>query len=68
MADPANNEMSSGNVLGPSVKKWDKIQLHFEEFKAPSGRTSTTDISQKIKGGATILDPTSDLTQNGYTQ
>jgi len=66
MADPANNEMSSGNVLGPSVQPYDKIQLHFEEFQAPRARSSTGAL-KPIKDGATILDPTDDLTSKGYT-
>jgi murein DD-endopeptidase MepM/ murein hydrolase activator NlpD len=67
MADLANNEISSGNVLAKSVPAYDKIQLHFEEFKAPAGRTSTAAIAT-IKQGGTILDPTLDLTTHGYTQ
>jgi murein DD-endopeptidase MepM/ murein hydrolase activator NlpD len=65
MADPANNEMSSGNVLGPSVPVYARIQLHFEEIQAPAGRRSSGGI-KAIKEGATILDPTQDLTANGY--
>jgi murein DD-endopeptidase MepM/ murein hydrolase activator NlpD len=67
MADLANNEKSSGNVLAKSVPAYDKIQLHFEEFNAPAGRTSADAIAV-IKQGGTILDPTFDLTTHGYTQ
>jgi murein DD-endopeptidase MepM/ murein hydrolase activator NlpD len=67
MADLANNESSSGNVIAKSVPSYDKIQLHFEEFNAPAGRTSTSKTAI-IKQGGTILDPTLDLTTHGYTQ
>jgi murein DD-endopeptidase MepM/ murein hydrolase activator NlpD len=65
MADLANGEMSSGNVIANSVPTYDKIQLHFEEFQATSGRSSTDAIAP-IKQGAIILDPTSDLKNHGY--
>jgi murein DD-endopeptidase MepM/ murein hydrolase activator NlpD len=65
MADLANGEGSSGNVIANSVPSYDKIQLHFEEFQAPSGRSSLGAIGP-IKKDAVILDPTSDLTNHGY--
>jgi murein DD-endopeptidase MepM/ murein hydrolase activator NlpD len=65
MADLANNEWSSGNVIAKSVPAYDKIQLHFEEFQAPAGRSSTDAIAP-IKQNAAILDPTLDLTNHGY--
>jgi hypothetical protein len=65
MADLANGEASSGNVLANSVVSYDKIQLHFEEFQAPAGRTSTDAIAT-IKKDGTILNPTSDLVTHGY--
>jgi murein DD-endopeptidase MepM/ murein hydrolase activator NlpD len=67
MADLANNEGSSGNVIAKSVPAYDKIQVHFEEFNAPAGRTSTGPIAS-IKQGGTIIDPTVDLKTHGYTQ
>ena len=65
MADLANGEYSSGNVIAKSVPIYDKIQLHFEEFQAPSGRASTDAIAP-IKKNAVILDPTTDLSSHGY--
>jgi murein DD-endopeptidase MepM/ murein hydrolase activator NlpD len=66
MADPAIRELSSGNVLAEVVGKYDKIQLHFEEFRAPSGRSSQGLISD-IKGlDFQLIDPTKDLSGLGY--
>lgn len=67
MADLTNNEVSSGNVIAKSVPVYDKIQLHFEEFTAPKGRTSTAGIAT-IKAGGSTLDPTVDLVTHGYKQ
>ena len=67
MADLANNEKSSGNVLAAVVGKYDKIQLHFEEFRAPSGRSSRTSINGDIKKtDFDLIDPTSDLKKFRY--
>ena len=66
MADLANGEKSSGNVLAAVVQPYDKIQLHFECFEAPSGRSSAAALSD-IKGGCTLDDPTRRFTQLGYS-
>ena len=66
MADLANGEKSSGNVLASVVQPFDKIQLHIEVFNAPSGRSSTGAI-QPIKNGCTLLDPTPALLSLGYS-
>jgi murein DD-endopeptidase MepM/ murein hydrolase activator NlpD len=61
MADLANNEKSSGNVLATVVGKYDKIQLHFEEFRAPQGRVSGGLIADIKKLDFQLIDPTADL-------
>jgi murein DD-endopeptidase MepM/ murein hydrolase activator NlpD len=66
MADLANGEKSSGNVLAEVVGKYDKIQLHFEEFMAPSGRSSKGLISDIKKLDFKLIDPTGDLLSFGY--
>ena len=65
MADLASGEKSSGNVLSRVVAQYDKIQLHFECFEAPAGRTSTDSLAV-IKQGGILHDPTSSLTALGY--
>ena len=65
LADLANGEKSSGNVLADVVAPYDKIQLHLECFEAPLGRTSTTTLTV-IKDGCTLDDPTARLTALGY--
>lgn len=65
MADLKNTEKSSGNVAACVVAEYDKIQLHFEQFTAPSGRTSTGAIAPLKKDGS-LLNPTSDLKGKGY--
>jgi hypothetical protein len=66
MADLANGEKSSGNVLANVVAPYDKIQLHFEEFTAAVGRRSSTSIAV-LKEGGELKDPTADLKNLGYT-
>jgi murein DD-endopeptidase MepM/ murein hydrolase activator NlpD len=67
MADLANNEKSSGNVLAAVVGKYDKIQLHFEEFLAPAGRHSQASINDDIKKlDSHLVDPTEQLRSLGY--
>jgi len=67
MADLAINEKSSGNVLAAVVGKYDKIQLHFEEFRAPSGRHSSASINDDIKKiDFDLIDPTSELKKFKY--
>ncbi len=58
-------ELSSGNVRAEVVKPYDKIQLHFECFSAPSGRSSTGAIAP-IKKDYRLLDPTKRLTELRY--
>jgi hypothetical protein len=65
LADLANGEKSSGNVLADVVAPYDKIQLHIECFEAPQGRSSTGALSD-IKDGCTLDDPTLRLTALGY--
>jgi murein DD-endopeptidase MepM/ murein hydrolase activator NlpD len=65
LADLANGEKSSGNVLADVVAPYDKIQLHIECFEAPQGRSSTTTLAI-IKQGCTLDDPTARLTALGY--
>ena len=65
LADLANGEKSSGNVLANVVAPYDKIQLHIECFEAPAGRSSTGALSD-IKGGSTLDDPTASLMSLGY--
>lgn len=65
MADLANGEKSSGNVLADVVGPYDKIQLHLECFEAPQGRSSTGAL-QDIKDGCTLDDPTFRLQALGY--
>ena len=65
MADLSLPEKSSGNVRADVVKPYDKIQLHFEIFRAKAGRTSTGAISP-IKIGYTLIDPTNDILRLGY--
>lgn len=65
MADLAANDLSTGNVTNPIVKEWDKIQVHFEIFPAPAGRSSTGAIAD-IKQGASTEDPTNRLILLGY--
>jgi murein DD-endopeptidase MepM/ murein hydrolase activator NlpD len=64
LADLTNGEMSSGNAR--AVAPYDKIQLHFECFEAPSGRSSAAGLDQ-IKNGCTINDPTFRLLALGYS-
>jgi murein DD-endopeptidase MepM/ murein hydrolase activator NlpD len=67
MADLAHGEKSSGNVLAEVVGKYDKIQLHFEEFLAPSGRRSQGSINDDIKKlDFQLVDPTEQLRSWGY--
>jgi murein DD-endopeptidase MepM/ murein hydrolase activator NlpD len=67
MADLANGERSSGNVLAQVVGKYDKIQLHFEVFRAPAGRFSRASINKDIKKlDFQLIDPTSELSGFGY--
>jgi murein DD-endopeptidase MepM/ murein hydrolase activator NlpD len=67
MADLANGEKSSGNVLAEVVGKYDKIQLHFEEFRAPTGRRSQASINSDIKKlDFQLIDPTGQLRSMGY--
>ena len=63
LADLANGEKSSGNAR--AVNPYDRIQLHFECFEAPSGRSSTGSLAL-IKDGLTIDDPTNRLKALGY--
>ncbi len=63
LADLANDERSSGNAR--AVAPYDKIQLHFECFEAPMGRTSTGALAV-IKAGWTLDDPTDRLVAMGY--
>ena len=56
---------SSGNVWSKDVLPEEKIQLHFELFKAPKGRSSTGTI-ETIKTGAPPQDPTVRLKDLGY--
>ena len=65
LADLANNEKSSGNVRADVVLPYDKIQLHFEIYEAPTGRKSATVLSI-IKQGYTLDDPTSRLKDLHY--
>jgi len=65
LADLANGEKSSGNVLAEVVAPYDKIQLHIECFEAPTGRSSTTTLGV-IKDGSTLDDPTTQLKALGY--
>jgi hypothetical protein len=65
LADLANGEKSSGNVLANVVAPYDKIQLHLECFEAPPGRSSTGQL-RDIKDGCTLDDPTSRLGALGY--
>jgi len=65
MADLANGEKSSGNVLANVVAPYDKIQLHLECFEAPQGRSSTGALKD-IKDGCTLDDPTLRLGALGY--
>ena len=65
MGDPANNERSSGNTEASSVKPFDKIQLHFEVFRAPSGAQSKTTLLA-LKNACEWIDPTSELKRLGY--
>jgi len=64
LADLTNSEKSSGNAR--TVAPYDKIQLHFECFEAPSGRRSSGKLDV-IKDGCTIDDPTERLLALGYT-
>ncbi|UVK55356.1 M23 family metallopeptidase [Mesorhizobium sp. AR02] len=63
LADLTNGEMSSGNAR--AVAPYDRIQLHFECFEAPSGRSSTGGLGA-IKDGCTLDDPTLRLAALGY--
>ncbi|UGY02529.1 murein hydrolase activator EnvC family protein [Bradyrhizobium quebecense] len=65
LADLANGEKSSGNVLADVVAPYDKIQLHIECFEAPQGRSSTGTLKD-IKDGCTLDDPTLRLQALGY--
>lgn len=65
LADLANGEKSSGNVLSEVVAPYDKIQLHIECFEAPSGRSSSG-LLKDIKDGCTLDDPTFRLKALGY--
>lgn len=66
-ADLANNERSSGNVLASVVGKYDKIQLHFEEFSCASGRSSKGLIKDIKQIDTQLIDPTGALSSFGYT-
>lgn len=66
IADLANGEKSSGNVLAEVVKPYDKIQLHFECFSNQAGLSSTTSLEIFHKGG-TLLDPTKQLKALKYS-
>lgn len=66
LADLANGEKSSGNVLADVVAPYDKIQLHIECFEAPAGRSSTGALSD-IKAGSALDDPTTTLVGLGYS-
>lgn len=68
MADLENNDPSSGNAESEAVAPADKIQLHFELFKAPSGRSSTGSINDTIKKDAELVDPTSRLNELGLKE
>ena len=65
MADLNLPEKSSGNVRADVVKPYDKIQLHFEVFRAKAGRTSSGAISP-IKMEYNLIDPTNDLMAFNY--
>lgn len=65
MGDPANGERSSGNTEASSVKPFDKIQLHFEVFRAPAGAQSRTTLTA-LKNSCEWLDPTAELKRLGY--
>jgi Peptidase family M23 len=65
LADLANGEKSSGNVLASVVAQYDKIQLHIECFETTPGLSSTTTLAL-IKKGSTLDDPTSRLASLGY--
>lgn len=65
LADLSAGELSSGNVRADVVAQYDKIQLHFEVFRAPTGRTSTAALGT-LKTGSTLIDPTGRLVQLGY--
>lgn len=60
MADLANNDLSSGNVVAESVKSSDKIQVHFEIFQAPAGISSSGALAP-FKTSRTLANPTSRL-------
>ena len=64
LADLGNGEMSSGNAR--AVAPYDRIQLHFECFPAPAGRSSNGDINHSIRTTLDTEDPTARLTALGY--
>jgi murein DD-endopeptidase MepM/ murein hydrolase activator NlpD len=66
LADLNLPERSSGNVLLRVVAPYDKIQLHFELFAAPSGRSSSGGLAS-IKKDYQLMDPTTDLKSLGYS-
>jgi murein DD-endopeptidase MepM/ murein hydrolase activator NlpD len=63
LADLANGEKSSGNAR--AVAPYDKIQLHFECFQAPPGRSSANRLDT-IRVTAATDDPSARLQALGY--
>ena len=63
IADLGNGEKSSGNAR--AVSPYDRIQLHFECFQAPPGRSSNGKIGD-IRATPATDDPTSRLLALGY--
>jgi murein DD-endopeptidase MepM/ murein hydrolase activator NlpD len=66
LADLLNNEKSSGNVRSDVVMQYDKIQLHFECFSAPSGRVSNSSLAI-LKAQSILINPTQRLVSFGYS-
>lgn len=66
LADLTNNEKSSGNVRSDVVLQYDKIQLHFECFSAPSGRVSNSSLAI-LKAQSFLINPTQKLVSFGYS-
>ena len=65
MADLSKDSRSSGNVWSEVVKPYDRIQLHFEVFTAPPGRTSNTTLAE-LKLTSNRVNPTTVLMKLGY--
>jgi len=63
--DPANGSGRLGNTEASSVKPFDKIQLHFEVFRAPAGSQSKTTLGA-LKNSCDWVDATAELKRLGY--